>query len=77
MSSGQPLTWYRPAESPEVQHHDGPPEQASYTPLVRACVRASLDLQPPPLTSAESLRALQTVFACYRAAETGQTQRVG
>jgi predicted dehydrogenase len=45
--------------------------------MVKACVRASLDLQPPPITGAESLHVLKTVFACYRAAETGRTEKVG
>lgn len=50
---------------------------ASTLPMVKACVRASLDLQPPPISGAESLHVLKTVFACYRAAETGRTQKVG
>ncbi len=74
---GEALQWYSTKETPAtVQKHDGPAEEASYTPLVRACVRASLGLEPPPLTGAESLLALQTVFACYRAAETGRSQKV-
>ena len=72
---GEALQWYSTREaSPAIQQYAGPPDQVSYTPLVRAAVRASLDLEPPPLTSAESLRALKTVFACYRAAESGQRQ---
>jgi UDP-N-acetyl-2-amino-2-deoxyglucuronate dehydrogenase len=72
---GDALQWYSTRETaPRIQRYEGPPDQVSYTPLVRAAVRASLDLEPPPLTSHESLRALETVFACYRAAETGQRQ---
>jgi UDP-N-acetyl-2-amino-2-deoxyglucuronate dehydrogenase len=75
---GEALQWYSTRETdPQIQHYDGPPDQVSYTPLVRAAVRASLDLEPPPLTSGESLRAVETVFACYRAAETGQRQDLG
>ena len=74
---GEALQWYSAKETPaKVQKHDGPAEEAGYTPLVRVCVRASLGLEPPPLTGAESLLALQTVFACYRAAETGRSQKV-
>jgi UDP-N-acetyl-2-amino-2-deoxyglucuronate dehydrogenase len=74
---GEALQWYSTREpSPAVRVHDGPADEVSYTPLVRAAVRASLDLENPPLTSAESLRALETVFACYRAAETGRRQSV-
>jgi UDP-N-acetyl-2-amino-2-deoxyglucuronate dehydrogenase len=74
---GEALQWYSTRESsPAVHTYDGPADEASYTPLVRAAVRASLDLEEPPLTSADSLRALEVVFACYRAAETGQRQAV-
>jgi predicted dehydrogenase len=74
---GEPLQWYSTKESPPtVKRFEGPADSASYTPLVRACVRASLDREPPPLTAAESLHVLQIVFACYRAAETGRSQRV-
>jgi predicted dehydrogenase len=74
---GEPLQWYSTKDSlPTVKRYDGVADEASYTPLVRAAIRASLDLEPPPITGAESLRVLQTVFACYRAAETGCTQRV-
>jgi predicted dehydrogenase len=74
---GEPLMWYSTKDTPpEVKRYNGPPDEASYTPLIKAAVRASLDLQPPPLTGADSLLALQTVFACYRAAETGRAQSV-
>ncbi len=74
---GEPLQWYSTKDTPpQVKRHDGPADQSSYTPLVRACVRAAQDLEPPPLTGADSLLALQTVFACYRAAETGRVQKV-
>jgi predicted dehydrogenase len=74
---GDPLQWYSTKHSPaEIKRYDGPLDEASYTPLVRASVRASLDLEPPLITGAESLRVLQAVFACYRAAATGRTQSV-
>lgn len=47
-----------------------------YSALVAVCVRAALGLEPPPVTPAESLRVLRTVFACYRSAETGRAQPV-
>lgn len=75
---GEPLHWSSTKTAPAaVKKYEGAPDAVSYTPLVKACVRASLDLQPPPLTGAESLHVLKTVFACYRAAETGQSQKVG
>jgi len=72
---GTPLTWYSQDE-PKAQVHrveniEGP---SGYSPWVRACVRAAAGVDPPPLTARESLRALETVFAGYRAAETGQRQ---
>ncbi len=74
---GEPLQWYSTKDTPpQIKKHEGPAEQGSYTPLVRACVRAAQGLEPPTLTGAESLHALKTVFACYRAAETGRSQKV-
>lgn len=74
---GEPLQWYSTKDTPpQIKKHEGPAKDSSYTPWVKECVRASLGLVPPPLTGAESLHALKTVFACYRAAETGRAQRV-
>jgi len=70
-----PLQWYAGGQ---VHRFDSrlQPSGSVYTEFVRAVVRACAGLQPPPLSSDESLAALNTVFACYRAAESGQTQRV-
>lgn len=74
---GDPLKWYTTTETPpDVRKYDGPAEAASYTPMVRSCVRASMDLEPAPVTGAECLHVLKTVFACYRAAETGHSQKI-
>jgi predicted dehydrogenase len=74
---GEPLQWYSTKDAtPKIQKYDGPPSESSYTPWVKECVHAALGLVPPPLTGAESLHAIKTVFACYRAAETGRSQRV-
>lgn len=73
----QPLQWYSTKDTPPtVKRYDGPKDEAGYTPFVRACLRASLDLEPPVLTGAESLQALRTIFGCYRAAETGRTVEI-
>ncbi|MEO6741293.1 MAG: Gfo/Idh/MocA family oxidoreductase [Chthoniobacteraceae bacterium] len=75
---GEALQWFSTRENPaQVKKYDGAPDAVSYTPLVKACVRASLDLELPPVTGAECLHVLKTVFACYRAAETGQSQKIG
>ncbi len=72
-----PFTWYSTkASNPQVQTYDGPTQPTGYTPLVQAAVRAAAGLQEPPVTGEESLHVLRTVFACYTAAATGQTQKV-
>jgi UDP-N-acetyl-2-amino-2-deoxyglucuronate dehydrogenase len=53
-----------------------PTPQGGYTPWVQHVVRAAIGLEKPVLTANESLHALKTVFAGYRAAETGRTQTV-
>ena len=77
LHGGEPLQWYSTKETPpQIKKYDGPVEQTNYTSLIKECARAAMGLVPPPLTGAESLHALKTVFACYRAAETGQSQQV-
>jgi predicted dehydrogenase len=72
---GEPLQWYSTLDAaPGVRRYEGPPDEASYTPLVRECVRASQDQVAPPLTTADSLSALRVVFACYGAAASGRSQ---
>jgi predicted dehydrogenase len=74
---GQPLVWYSTQDATGgIRAYEGPLDEGGYTPLVQAAVQASQDLAPPPVTPAESLYALQTVFACYRAAETGRSQQI-
>jgi predicted dehydrogenase len=67
---------YNDPQQTEVQAYDGDNPPSSYAPFVREAVQAAADLREPPITGAEGLRVLQTVFACYRAAETGSVQRV-
>lgn len=71
-----PLEWYstKPAR-PEVQRFQ-PTSPGGYTPFVAHVVRAALGVEPPVLNADDSLRVLRTVFAAYRAAESGQTQAV-
>ena len=65
------------AANPRIHRVDRFPGPSGYTPFVEACVRASAGIEEPPLTADDSLRALQTVFGCYQAAETGCVQRIG
>lgn len=75
---GLPLAWYsRKEQNPQIHRISEFPGPSGYTPFVWACVRASAGLEEPPLTTDDSLRALQTVFASYHAAETGRAQRIG
>ncbi len=75
-----PLEWYSTVEAnPRVRRWE-PAKRATedvYPAFVRAVARACAGLEPTPLTTDDSLYALKAIFACYRAAETGQTQRVG
>ena len=75
---GLPLSWYsRKEHNPRIHRIDKFSGPSGYTPFVKACVRASAGLEEPPLTVDDSLRALETVFACYQATETGRAQLVG
>ena len=75
--SGDALKWYSTNEAkPQVRNYDGPPDDAGYTPYIRACVRACLDMDQPPISPRQSLQVLRTVFACYRAAETNKSQQI-
>lgn len=60
----------------KIERFEPPKGGGGYTPFVRAAVRACAGLGEPPITGEESLRALKTIFACYKASETGQRQTV-
>ncbi len=74
----EPLQWYstRAASKPAVQELKYAAGQRSYQPFVRAAVRASVGLEEPPITSEECLHVLKVIFAAYKAAETGITQKL-
>ncbi|HWB09614.1 MAG TPA: Gfo/Idh/MocA family oxidoreductase [Pirellulales bacterium] len=74
----QPLEWYStvdggPAQVRQFEYAKG---GRGYTPFVRSCVRFAAGMEPPPITSEECLHVLETLFACYRAGETGQSQHL-
>jgi UDP-N-acetyl-2-amino-2-deoxyglucuronate dehydrogenase len=69
-----PLVWV--SGKGEPRRYSPPAGPASYTAYVRHVVRAALGEETPILTPDESLHVLKTIFAAYRAAETGQTQSV-
>ncbi len=75
--SANPLQWYSTKEGkPESGRFKPTGSGGGYTPYVAHVVRASLGVEPPVLSPDESLFVLETVFASYRAAETGRTQQV-
>lgn len=65
-----------PPHKGQLQTQAAGQQPTGYPPFVRACVRAAAGLEAPPVTAGESLQALETVFACYRAAERGITESV-
>ena len=73
----QPLTYVSrrlPDQAEQIFNY--PRGQRSYTPFVRSAVRAAAGGGEPPMTTSESLQVIRTLFAAYRAAETGQVQTV-
>ena len=63
-------------KDPGIQAYSHDITDLGYSPFVRAAVRSCAGLEAPPLTTSDSLRVLKTVFAFYKAAETGVAQRV-
>jgi len=72
--SDKPLHWYvnQGDEAGKIQEWNGSKEPRTYTPFVREAVRACARGTNPPISSADSLRALRTVFAIYSAAAAGK-----
>lgn len=67
-----PLKWYSQLDKQAgVQSLAATDQPRGYTPLVRACVHAAIGIGPAPLTTSDSLRVIETVFAAYRASESG------
>lgn len=72
-----PLEWHTTkGAKPETHRYVPPAGPTGYTPFVEHVIRAARGVEPPVMTPQESLHALRTVFAAYRAAETGVTQEV-
>ena len=76
--NGSEMRWYSTKlDKAEVKSYEGPPDDGGYTPFIQACVKASVDpTAAPPITGAEGLSALKTIFGCYHAAETGNTRHI-
>jgi len=74
----QPLHWvsYKGENSGKVQTWKGNKQPRGYTPFVRACIEACANDTDPPISNADSLRAVQVVYSIYDAAEQGKAIRV-
>ena len=70
-----PLEWYSNADR-KTHRFTPQPGPTGYTAFVGHVVRAATGMEKPALTPNDSLRVLRTVFAAYRAAETGQSQKI-
>jgi len=68
----KPLSWYSTGgeKAGEIQMWDGSKEPRGYTPFVSEAIKACAELTDPPISNADSLRALKTVFSIYDAAKT-------
>ncbi|QDU02676.1 Putative UDP-kanosamine synthase oxidoreductase subunit [Gimesia chilikensis] len=71
----RPLDW-SVNHNGKLYRFEKPLEPRGYTPAVRKAVLAAAGESEPLLTSRESLRIIQTVYACYGAASTGKKQAV-
>lgn len=75
--TAMPLKWYSNKDAKSgVIEYEGEMEPKGYTPWVRHCVRACAGLTEPPITGAEGLRALRTVYGFYEAAERGVSVKI-
>ena len=74
-----PLQWYstKGDKAGTIQKFSDSKNPRGYTPFVQAAVTAVAKKSDPPISNADSLRALKTVFSIYSSAETGQSVRVG
>ncbi len=70
-----PLEWYSNKEG-KVRRYEGALEPSGYEPFVRHIVRATAGLEQAVVDVEDCRHVLHSIFATYRAAETGQTQKV-
>jgi len=70
--SAVPLEWYS-NRTGKTQRYEGATEPSGYTPFVQRVTRAFAGIEPIPLGTEDGVNVLKTVFAAYRAAETGTT----
>ena len=73
-----PLEWYstKGENKGKPQTWRGGKRPRGYTPYVRECVKAAAGLRKPPISNAESLQAVRTVYSIYDAAATGKVVKL-
>jgi len=73
-----PLEWYstKDVKEPKVERFEYDKGQRGYFNFLKSCVRAAAGLEDPPASAEEGLHVLETIFALYKASETGRTQTV-
>lgn len=71
----RPLRWStsQGSQAGKIQEFEGPISPRGYAPYIHSAITACAKMSEPPISNADSLRALQTVFAIYDAAATGRT----
>ena len=74
----QPLHWLsnKGENAGKVQTWKGNKHPRGYTPFVRACIEACANGTEPPISNADSLRAVQVVYSIYTAASQKKSIRL-
>jgi predicted dehydrogenase len=73
-----PLEWYstKDTKEPKIERFGYPKGERGYLPFLKVCVRAAAGLEDAPVSAAEGLHVLKSIFAFYEAARTGRVQTV-
>ena len=73
-----PLQWSSTIgdKAGEIQRYDGPKDPRGYTPFVHAAIRACAGLEEPPISNADSLDAIKTVYSIYDSAVMGEIRKI-
>ncbi|MBC8325062.1 MAG: Gfo/Idh/MocA family oxidoreductase [Verrucomicrobia subdivision 3 bacterium] len=74
----QPLHWlsHQGDQAGKVLTWKGNKQPRGYTPFVRACIESIANDTDPPISNADSLRAVQVVYSIYEAAEKRKAIRI-
>jgi predicted dehydrogenase len=74
----EPLHWYRSKgdKAGAIQTWAGEKEPRGYTPFVNDAIKACAHMTAPPISNADSLRALKTVFSIYSSATSSRSAEI-